>query len=81
MSSFTCPCRANNTGWQSIDNARTFLAGYFERTPLVRARSLSAPGREVFLKDETVLPTGSFKVRGALMRPVGRAGPSFDPER
>jgi threonine dehydratase len=32
----------------------------------VRAGSLSAPGREVFLKNETVLPTGSFKVRGAL---------------
>ena len=50
----------------SIENARTFLAGYFETTPLVLARSLSAPGRDVFLKDETVLPTGSFKVRGAL---------------
>lgn len=40
--------------------------GDFAPTPLVRARSLSAPGRDVFLKNETVLPTGSFKVRGAL---------------
>ena len=49
-----------------IDDARTFLARYFEPTPLVRSESLSIPGRSVFLKNETVLPTGSFKVRGAL---------------
>ena len=35
-------------------------------TPLVAARSLSAAGCETYLKNETVLPTGSFKVRGAL---------------
>ena len=35
-------------------------------TPLVAARSLSAPGTDTYLKNETVLPTGSFKVRGAL---------------
>ena len=35
-------------------------------TPLVRASSLSTAGRDAFLKNETVLPTGSFKVRGAL---------------
>ena len=35
-------------------------------TRLVRAASLSTPGREVFLKVETELPTGSFKVRGAV---------------
>ena len=35
-------------------------------TPLVRASSLGGAGREVYLKNETVLPTGSFKVRGAL---------------
>jgi threonine dehydratase len=35
-------------------------------TPLVAARSLSVAGSEVYLKNETVLPTGSFKVRGAL---------------
>ena len=50
----------------SLAEARTFLARYFEKTPLVRSASLSTPGRDVFLKDETVLPTGSFKVRGAL---------------
>ena len=35
-------------------------------TPLVRASSLSTAGRDAYLKNETVLPTGSFKVRGAL---------------
>lgn len=52
-----------------IADARTFLASHFEKTPLVRSDSLSSLGRDVFdvfLKDETVLPTGSFKVRGAL---------------
>jgi threonine dehydratase len=35
-------------------------------TPLARAPSLSRAGRDVYLKIETALPTGSFKVRGAL---------------
>ena len=42
------------------------LARHFGPTPLVAANSLSRAGRQVFLKNETVLPTGSFKVRGAL---------------
>ncbi len=44
-------------------SAREFLSRYISRTPLVEAPSLG-PG--VFLKLETGLPTGSFKVRGAL---------------
>ncbi len=35
-------------------------------TPLARAASLGRPGRDVYLKIETGLPTGSFKVRGAI---------------
>ena len=35
-------------------------------TPLVPARSLSTERSQTYLKNETVLPTGSFKVRGAL---------------
>ena len=35
-------------------------------TPLVAAPSLSGEKSRVYLKNETVLPTGSFKVRGAL---------------
>jgi threonine dehydratase len=46
--------------------ARARLARYFAPTPLVRADSLSADGRVIYLKNETVLPTGSFKVRGAM---------------
>ncbi len=37
----------------------------FTPTPLRHAPSLCSADREVWLKDETVLPTGTFKVRGA----------------
>lgn len=50
----------------TLDAARALLARHFAPTPLARAASLSGPGRDVFLKIETGLPTGSFKVRGAL---------------
>ena len=49
-----------------VDAARTLLARYFGPTPLVRALSLNSAGRDVFLKIETGLPTGSFKARGAI---------------
>jgi len=49
-----------------VRRAGALLARHLERTPLVRANSLSTPTRTVYLKDETVLPTGSFKVRGAI---------------
>jgi threonine dehydratase/RimJ/RimL family protein N-acetyltransferase len=49
-----------------LGEARALLARHFEPTPLARAASLSRTGRDVFLKNETGLPTGSFKVRGAL---------------
>jgi threonine dehydratase/RimJ/RimL family protein N-acetyltransferase len=49
-----------------LAGARALLARHFEPTPLVRAASLSRSGRDVYLKNETGLPTGSFKVRGAL---------------
>jgi threonine dehydratase len=38
----------------------------FGPTRLERAASLSRPGRELYLKLENELPTGSFKVRGAV---------------
>jgi len=44
-----------------IRDAQTLLAGYFDRTPLVRAKATDA-----YLKIESGLPTGSFKVRGAV---------------
>ncbi len=51
----------------TIREAQKFLAEKFARTRLVAAPHLSAAaGRNVYLKLETELPTGSFKVRGAL---------------
>lgn len=51
----------------TIRQAREFLAEYFAATRLVAAPLLSkATGKQVYLKLETELPTGSFKVRGAL---------------
>lgn len=49
-----------------IQHARALLAQYLDAMPIVRADSLSTPDRAVYLKNETVLPTGSFKVRGAI---------------
>ncbi len=50
----------------AINAARALLARYLEPTPLVRSESWSTLERTVFLKNETVQPTGSFKVRGAI---------------
>jgi len=50
----------------TIREAQRFLATYFAPTRLVAAPYLSAAaGTNVYLKLETELPTGSFKVRGA----------------
>src|SRR5437763_2889297 len=50
----------------TIREAQKFLAKYFAPTRLIDAPFLSQRmGRDVFLKLETELPTGSFKVRGA----------------
>ena len=51
----------------TIREARRFLAQYFAPTRLIAAPFLSQlTGRNVYLKLETELPTGTFKVRGAL---------------
>lgn len=44
--------------------AREVIARHLDVTPVVRARAI---GDDVFLKLETVQPTGSFKVRGGLV--------------
>lgn len=50
-----------------IERARAFLGQHLTPTRLVAAPSLTAlAGRPVLLKLESDLPTGSFKVRGAL---------------
>jgi threonine dehydratase len=51
----------------TIREAQRFLSKYFAVTRLIGAAFLSGlAGRSVYLKLETELPTGSFKVRGAL---------------
>src|SRR5437016_4261549 len=51
----------------TIREAQRFLAKYFAPTRLIAAPFLSTmAGRNIHLKLETELPTGSFKVRGAL---------------
>ena len=50
----------------TIREAQKFLAKYFATTRLIAAPFLSQrTGKNVYLKLETELPTGSFKVRGA----------------
>src|SRR4051812_15398885 len=49
-----------------IADAQSLLARHFGPTPTARAASLSSPFHDAYLKIETGLPTGSFKVRGAL---------------
>jgi threonine dehydratase len=51
---------------QHIQQARALLSRHFGPTPLVQAASLSTANDDVYLKIETELPTGSFKVRGAI---------------
>jgi threonine dehydratase len=51
----------------TIREAQKFLAKYFSRTRLIAAPFLGQrTAKNVYLKLETELPTGSFKVRGAL---------------
>ena len=49
-----------------FERARRLLAAHFGPTRLVPAPSLGRADRDVYLKLESELPTGSFKVRGAL---------------
>jgi len=59
--------RASVPSWGEIESAWEFLKRHFAPTRLIPARSLAKGSEvEVFLKLESELPTGSFKVRGAL---------------
>jgi threonine dehydratase len=49
----------------ALEDARARLKPYLEPTPLIKAAA-SKPTDAFFLKLETGLPTGSFKIRGAL---------------
>ena len=68
----------------AIREAQQFLAQYFGATRLIEAPFLSGrAGKRVWLKLEAELPTGSFKVRGALwalamrMRAQGQEGTMY----
>lgn len=50
----------------AIREAQQWLAKYLSPTPLAKAPSLSSNNAQVFLKNETALPTSSFKPRGAI---------------
>jgi len=53
--------------FRGFEDARTLLSRYLPETRLVRATSLETNSeQQVFLKLESELPTGSFKVRGAI---------------
>src|SRR5262245_15742993 len=49
-----------------VEEARALLKPYFTPTPLIKATGPVLPNEAFFLKVETGLPTGSFKVRGAV---------------
>lgn len=54
---------------QDIEQARQRIAGVVRRTPLEWSRRLSSElGREVLLKFECFQTTGSFKIRGAMVK-------------
>ena len=76
MSSSTGPAGLQiRPGISTIRAAQKFLAKYFAPTRLIAAPILSQnTGRNVYLKLETDLPTGSFKVRGALYALAQRMG-------
>jgi len=53
--------------FRRFEDARTLLSRYLPKTRLLRAATLeSSSPQQVFLKLEGELPTGSFKVRGAI---------------
>jgi threonine dehydratase len=49
-----------------MEEVSSMAAHAFGPTRIVRAQSLCLPNRDVYLKLETDLPTGTFKVRGAV---------------
>jgi threonine dehydratase len=61
---------------EATNAARTFLEGRIHRTPLEESEALSRRlGVPVYLKLEQLQLTGSFKLRGALLRLKNLSGP------
>ena len=60
------PCPSHGVTLDEIFQARGRIAGQVTRTPLVLSRTLSERfDAEIYLKLETLQPTGAFKLRGA----------------
>jgi len=58
---------ATDVTLDDVVTARDFLGAHLSPTPLLRREGLSAAlGLDVWLKCESLLPTGAFKVRGGL---------------
>ena len=56
---------AELVGLDDIRAAATRIAGRVVRTPLIPYAGPAAPGRALWLKPESLQPTGAFKLRGA----------------
>ena len=54
-----------------VIGAKQALHGVVHKTDLVPSKALSAEGREVYLKSESLQQTGSFKARGAHVKVAG----------
>jgi threonine dehydratase len=57
----------SDVAFSDVLAARRFLSAHLRETPLIRREAVcDALGTEVWLKCESLLPTGAFKVRGGL---------------
>jgi len=66
--------RDNPVSYEDVEEASGRVKGHALRTPLTRSAALSREtGREIWLKQENLQHTGSFKPRGALSR-IGLMG-------
>jgi threonine dehydratase len=57
---------SDTLAWSDMQRALQLIRRHFAPTRLLAATSLDKAGTQVYLKLESELPTGSFKVRGAL---------------
>jgi threonine dehydratase len=74
----SAPRRVELPSESDLVAARDLVAAHLSPTPIVRAQLPGVDG-EVLLKLETMQPTGSFKVRGALVALAAAAAGNRDP--
>ncbi|MEM6421073.1 MAG: pyridoxal-phosphate dependent enzyme, partial [Pseudomonadota bacterium] len=68
------PVDRSMPGLEDVRDAATRIAGHALRTPLIPSELAAELGQPVLLKLETLQPSGSFKLRGAL-NAVSRLAP------